>query len=72
MTKYVLNSGGIKNQPKLKKQFHQELVKDLGAAPKLLLCNFAQGREYWEAKFQGYSGAVEQDMPDGVNPSSTL
>jgi|GEM_PF-3935206 len=26
MTKYALNSGGIKNQPELKRQFHQELV----------------------------------------------
>lgn len=72
MTKYVLNSGGIKNQPELKKQFHQELVKDLGDTPKFLLCNFAQGREYWEAKFQGYSNAVAEDMPDGITPSFTL
>jgi hypothetical protein len=72
MTKYVLNSGGIKNQPKLKKQFHQELIKDLGDAPKFLLCNFAQGREYWEAKFQGYSNAIAEDMPGGVTPSFTL
>ena len=72
MTKYVLNSGGIKNEPKLKKQFHQELVKGLGDMPKFLLCNFAQGREYWEAKFQGYSGAIAEDMSDGVTPSFTL
>lgn len=72
MTKYVLNSGGIRNEPKLKKQFHQELVKDLGNAPKFLLCNFAQGREYWESKFQGYSGTIAEDMPDNVNPSFTL
>lgn len=72
MTKYVLNSGGIRNQPELKKQFHQELVKGLGNAPKFLLCNFAQGREYWESKFQGYSNAVAEDMPDGVTPSFTL
>ncbi|MCA9313330.1 hypothetical protein KDA08_03335 [Candidatus Saccharibacteria bacterium] len=72
MTKYVLNSGGIKNEPQLKKQFHRELIKDLGDAPKFLLCNFAQGREYWEAKFQGYSDAIAEDMPAGVNPSFTL
>jgi hypothetical protein len=72
MTKYVINSGGIKNEPKLKKQFHQELVKGLGSAPKFLLCNFAQGREYWEAKFQGYSDAIAEDMPDSVNPTFTL
>ena len=72
MTKYVLNSGGIKNQSKLKKQFHQELAKDLGDTPKFLLCNFAQAREYWESKFQGYSNAVAEDMPDGVTPSFAL
>lgn len=72
MTKYVLNSGGIKNEPKLKKQFHQELVKGLGAAPRFLLCNFAQGREYWEAKFQGYSDAIAEDMPNDVKPTFTL
>lgn len=72
MTKYVLNSGGIKNEPQLKKQFHQELIKGLGDTPKFLLCNFAQGREYWEAKFQGYSDAIAEDMPDSVKPSFTL
>lgn len=72
MTKYVLNSGGIKNEPELKKQFHQELVKGLGNAPKFLLCNFAQGREYWESKFQSYSNAVAEDMPDGVTPNFVL
>lgn len=68
MTKYILNSGGIKNEPKLKKVFHQEIVKDLGNSPKFLLCNFAQGREYWNTKFQGYSDAIQEDMPEGVMP----
>lgn len=68
MTKYVLNSGGIKNEPKLKKQFHQELVKGLGVAPKFLLCNFAQGREYWETKFEGYSKAISEDIPEVTSP----
>lgn len=72
MTKYVLNSGGIKNEPQLKKQFHQELIKGLGDAPRFLLCNFAQGREYWESKFQGYSDAITEDMPDAVKPSFSL
>lgn len=72
MTKYVVNSGGIKNEPKLKKQFHQELIKDLGNNPRFLLCNFAQGREYWEAKFQGYSDAITEDLPNDIKPSFTL
>ncbi len=72
MTKYVLNSGGIKNAPNLKREFHQELVKDLGNSPKFLLCNFAQGREYWEEKFQGYSDAISEDLQDTVSPTFTL
>ena len=72
MIKYVLNSGGIKNQPELKKKFHQELVKGLSSIPKFLLCNFAQGREYWEVKFQGYLDAIAEDMPDGVTPIFAL
>ncbi len=72
MIKYVLNSGGIKNEPKLKKQFHQEIVKGLGDSPRFLLCNFAQGREYWNVKFQGYSNAIREDMPEGIDPTFEL
>lgn len=72
MTKYVLNSGGIKHQPELKKRFHQELVKGLSNNPNFLLCNFAQGREYWEPKFQGYSDTIAEDMPQDVKPSFEL
>lgn len=72
MTKYVLNSGGIRSAPDLKKQFHQELVKGLGEAPKFLLCNFAQPREYWDVKFQGYSDRIAEDMPANIKPSFEL
>lgn len=72
MTKYVLNSGGIKRYPELKKKFHKELIKGLGDNPKFLLCNFAQAREEWEAKFQGYCDTIVEDMPRGVKPSFEL
>lgn len=72
MTKYVLNSGGFTWQAALKKQYHQELVKGLGASPKFVLCNFAQGREFWDAKFQGYCDSIVEDMPEGVAPSFEL
>ena len=72
MTKYILNSGGIKHYPTRKKKFHQEIVKDLGKKPKILMCNFAQGREYWEVKFPGYCSAVSEDMPDDVTPEFVL
>jgi hypothetical protein len=72
MTKYVLNSGGVKHQLALKKLFHWELVVTTSDNPKFLLCNFAQGREYWESKFEGYSNAIKEDMPDSVTPSFEL
>jgi hypothetical protein len=72
MTKYVLNSGGIGRQSALKKQFHQELVKGLGGNPKFLLCNFAQGREYWEVKFSGYCNSIAEDMPEDIKPTFEL
>ena len=72
MTKYVVQSGGIKNQPKLMRKFHQEIVKGLGNTPKFVLCNFAQGREYWEAKFADYCNMIAEDMPNGVKPTFEL
>ena len=72
MTKYVLNSGGLKHDPALKKEFHQELVQGLGDAPKFLLCNFAQVREDWEAKFPVYAASITEDMPAGVHPTFEL
>ncbi|HSW66241.1 MAG TPA: hypothetical protein VLI54_03840 [Bacillota bacterium] len=72
MTKYVLNSGGIKHQPARKKRFHCEVVKDLGNTPKFLLCNFAQGREYWDTKFKSYCLTISEDMPEGVKPTFEL
>jgi hypothetical protein len=72
MTKYILNSGGIKNSLKFKRLFHEEIIKNLGSEPKILLCNFAQGREYWEVKFPAYVEAILEDMPDGVRPAFEL
>jgi hypothetical protein len=72
MTKIVLQSGGIGNQLELKKQFHQELVKGLGSAPKFVLCNFAQAREYWEAKFARYCSSISENMPEDVRPAFEL
>lgn len=51
MTKYVLNSGGLNNEPERARKFFAEVVKDLGTAPKILFCCFAQPREEWEQKF---------------------
>lgn len=70
MTKYVLNSGGLRNEPTLAKAFFTEVLKDLGNTPKLLICNFAKPREDWEEAF-----AQDEKMdclPDGVSPEFEL
>lgn len=72
MTKYVLNSGGIKSIPDLKAKFHQEVVKGLGSSPHILLCNFAQAREYWESRFEGYTNSIIEDMPEDIHPTFVL
>jgi hypothetical protein len=69
MTKYVLNSGGISNQPELKRQFHQEIIRDLGASPRFLICNFGQPREYWETKYPKYCQSILADMSEDTQPT---
>ncbi len=54
MTKYILNSGGLKNKPEKAKKFFEEILKDSKQNPKMLLCFFAQPREDWEGKFEEY------------------
>lgn len=50
MTKYILNSGGIRNNPEMGKKFFAEAVKGLDEKPKILICLFAYPRGYWESK----------------------
>lgn len=66
MTKYVLNSGAIRNNHELAEKFFAEVVKDLGDTPRILICLFAQPREDWEQKF---SQVTESNFfPKGVRP----
>jgi len=46
MTKYILNSGGLRNNPEKTKKFLEEIFKSLEKNPKVLLCFFASEREY--------------------------
>ena len=66
MTKYILNSGGIRNNIEGGKRFFAECVKDLGNNPKILICLFAYPREYWEKKFEELKH--NNLYPNGVNP----
>ena len=72
MTKYILNSGGLRNQPELKRKFHLEIINSLDDSPKILICTFAQAREYWETKYVGYSNSILQDMPERIRPTFEL
>jgi len=68
MTKYVLNSGGLRNQPELARKFFAETVDGLGNKPKILVCLFARQREYWESKFQDDKDSAATTDPSGVTP----
>ncbi len=66
MTKYVLNSGGVRNNPAKAREFMAEVVKGLGVEPKMLVCLFAQPREDWEVKFSQYTNELNERLPEGV------
>lgn len=72
MTKYVLNSGGLKNNIPGAKKFMAEIVKGLGETPKILFCFFAQPREVWEEKFPEYEKGFIEWCPEDVVPEFEL
>lgn len=72
MTKYVVNSGNVRGNTKKAKKFFSEVVKDLGDYPKILICFFASGREYWEEKFQADLDELLPLFPQNVKPSFFL
>ncbi len=72
MTKYVLNSGGLSNNPESAKRFVEEIVKGLGAEPKIVMCFFAEKRENWEEKFDKYTEGFSSLVPTGVKPQYLL
>lgn len=72
MTKYILQSGGVKNYPVKAKKFLEEVVKNIEGNPKILMCLFAQPREVWEEKFVAYTESYKNLCPQGVIPEFTL
>ena len=72
MTKYILNSGAVRKDPAKAKLFLAEIVKDLGASPKMLVTLFAEPREDWEEKFAGYNDGLGSKAPEGVKVSFEL
>jgi len=72
MTKYVINSGGSRNNPELAKKYFTEIVKGLGKKPNILCCFFAEKRENWEKKFDKYTDGFKDLLPKGIVSSFEL
>lgn len=68
MTKYILNSGGLRNVPDKADKFNREIVKGLGKTPKILFCHFSVARECWEEKFAEYTKRFLGSMDKDVSP----
>jgi peptidase E len=64
MTRYVLNSGGLRNQPEKAVKFYRELIKGVGDNPRFLLCYFAQPREGWERKMPDHVKSITEAIPE--------
>ena len=72
MTKYVLNSGGLRNNIPGAKKFVAELVKGFGNNPKVFFCFFAQLREVWEEKHKEFQIGFSEWLPHGVSVTFDL
>jgi len=68
MTKYILNSGGIRNSSDKGREFFHEMVKGMGANPRVLICAFAQPREDWESKFAEDKAASDVIFNEDTKP----
>jgi peptidase E len=72
MTKYVLNSGGVRNYPEKAKKFFAEIVEGIGNNPRILICAFAQPREDWDRNFKEDIEGRFKFFPEGLNPTFEL
>jgi len=68
MTKYILQSGNVKDFPEKIKKYNEEIFRDFlsgnkeektkSESVKVLFCIFSQPREVWETKFELYRKSV--------------
>lgn len=72
MTKYILNSGGLRKNPERAKEFFTEIIKGSNNNPKILMCFFAEKRENWETKYQSYTESFQQLIDPKVKPTFIL
>ena len=68
MTKYVIQSGGIKRLPNQAEAYFAELLKGLGPNPKLLWCFFATLPDPVEEHYEEYIKLLAPYFPDDVTP----
>ena len=68
MTKYVLNSGGLRRNPEKAAKFFREIIRGLGSEPRILSCTFADKRERWESNFIAYQDFFRRAVGSGVSP----
>ncbi len=76
MTKYILQSGNVKNYPEKMKKYNEEIFRDftedhknnidrdiitVNKTVKVLFCFFSQKREDWETKYKDYSDKLKGD-----------
>ena len=72
MTKYVLNSGGLRNEPEKAKKFLAEVLNGLGDKPHMLMCHFAQPRGEWEEKFRELQRTFDKWYPENIEATTEL
>lgn len=72
MTKYILNSGGLKNEPERTKVFFSEAAKGLGKTPRVLIVYFALPREIWNQKFKENKENTFIFFPKEIDPTFEL
>jgi len=71
MTKYVIQSGGLKTAPGAAKKYFKELLDSLGNNPKILWCFFATLPDDTAIRFEKYPKLYEKDYPKGMVPVHT-
>lgn len=72
MTKYILNSGATSKHPEKAALFLSEMIKGLSDEPRILCCFFAEKREDWEKKFDGYKSSFFGSVDDNIHLQLSL
>lgn len=72
MTKYILQSGNVKNYPGKMRKYNEEIFRDFlsngkkekleNESIKVLFCFFSQTRERWEIKYNEYSNRLKKSV----------